>query len=592
MNQEDVLRPLTSAVKRRRFAVVDIETKDGDTQKGGFTRPFLAGYYDGQDYFETGGKGCLSAMLSFLLSESRDGWVYYAHNGGGFDWLHFLPIIAAAGYHYEIMTVSSTIQMLKVKRSKNDKSKGWTFLDSMKLIPTSLKKAAKAFGAGTQKEEIDYNTHEKDPRWSDYLKADCISLYQTLVRFHDLIEISLRGEVGITAASTAMKTYRRAYQPFPIERHSGEHDFFRESYYGGRVEIHRKSAEGLHYYDVNSCYPFVMREPMPVGEAVEWSGTPPESVKAGRVGFAEAEVWVPESIRIPVLPVRHPKTGRLLFPVGKFSGVWDAAEILAAQAQGATIKWGRSVWIEARPVLREMVDDLYKYRDKSRPGYDEGLSVTAKILSNSLYGKFAMSTEREKIVVLQPEDEIPENARPAQPMNPDCAVWYVTEECDAPYIAPQIASHVTALARLTLHKYLTIAEERGVLAYCDTDSIITTADLSDFVGPGLGRLKDEGEGVIYSGEFLQPKVYALKGDDGSLKVAMKGYRSKALKDFEEVKRGGSVTYENLEKIGALAAAGFERGPIMRTITKQIRTSDEKRTFDPCTGESRPLVFPL
>lgn len=593
----DEMLPITSAVKRSRFLTVDIETKDGDSQRGGFTRPFLAGVYDGEKFETTRGPLCLRQMLAkHLLTTKNVGAVFYAHNGGGFDWLHFLPYIEELGYHYEILTVASTIQMLTVKRHRKSKEKGWRFLDSMKLLPMKLEKVAKSFRVETLKGEIDYDTNEDDPQWLEYLERDCVALYQVLTRAHELVEIRLRGEVGITAASTAMRTFRRAHMKTAIKRHSEYHELFRECYYGGRVERFVEKAEGLAYYDINSSYPNAMLEPMPVGDLLEHYGTPSESLKQGRVGFARARVTVPRTVNIPVLPVRHPETGKLVFPTGTFEGAWTAIELLTAQAQGATIEWKDSVWIRAHPVLAPMVRELYEYRDTSRPDYDEGLATLAKLLLNSLYGKFGMATKREKIVVLREGDDVPIGGRPAAPLDPDCAVWYVEEEADAPYVAPQIAAHVTAIARLTLHKYLIHAENRGVLAYCDTDSIITTADLSEFVSSKLGALKDEGKGKRFKGTFLQPKVYMLEGNDGSVKLTMKGYKpdrdwtpQRKEEFFNSVKGGNVVSYEALEKIGALAKAGFSRGPQMRAVARSLKTEDTKREFLP-DGTSRPIFF--
>lgn len=595
-----LMLPLTSPVKRSRFIAVDIETKDGETQKGGFTRPFLVGIYDGEKFVSERGPLCiLKALGKHLLTKKNMGAVFYAHNGGGFDWLHFLPVIEELGYHYEILTVASSIQMLTVKRSSRSKEKGWRFLDSMKLLPMSLDKAAKAFQVETLKGEIDYDTNEDDPRWLEYLERDCVALYQVLTKAHDLVEIRLRGEVGITAASTAMRTFRRAHMVAPIQRHKEHHPLFRECYYGGRVERFREHAEGLHYFDINSSYPNAMLEPMPVGDLVEHYGTPTESLKAGTVGFARARVTVPESTRIPVLPVRHPVSGKLVFPTGTFEGSWTAIELLTAQAQGAIIEWKESVWIRAHPVLAPIVRELYEYRDTARPDYDEGLATLAKILLNSLYGKFGMATKREKIIVLREGDDIPIGGRPADPLDPDCGVWYVEEETDAPYVAPQIAAQVTAIARLTLHKYLTLADEKGVLAYCDTDSILTTADLSEFVSSKLGALKDEGKGKTFRGVFLQPKVYMLTCEqDDSVKLTMKGYRpsrdwsaARKAEFFSTVKAGGVVSYESLEKIGALAKAGFSRGPQMRVVARSLKTIDTKRQFY-SDGSSRPVHFSL
>ena len=317
-------------------------------------------------------------MLLFLLQPRFDGMTYYAHNGGGFDWLHFLPILEASGYSFEIMTVQSKIQLLRVKPHEKSHKKGWTFLDSYQLIPASLGKITKSFNTATKKDNYyDYNTDEEDPSWDEYLKDDCVSLFQSLEAFYELVEEQLGGEVGMTTAATAMKTFRRSYMQGPIERHSKHHEFFREAYYGGRVEIFKEEQEDLHYYDINSAYPFAMLKPMPTGRLIEWEGEPAAWLSKTRIGFARANVDVPLDTYVPVLPYRN-KEGRLIFPVGKFSGTWTAIELEAAIKQGAKVEWLESKWIDAAPCFGEYVNKLYEYRNKERKGYDEALGYVRK----------------------------------------------------------------------------------------------------------------------------------------------------------------------------------------------------------------------
>lgn len=586
-NKVDIMFPLKGLPVRRQYATVDIETKDGETQNKGFTRPFLAGYYDGKKFVCFDGSKCLEAMLGYLLRSENDGMVYYAHFGGAFDWLHFLPYIAASGYHFEIMTVCSKIQMILIKPSQESKKKGWTFLDSYQLIPSSLKKVTEAFNTDVKKQEFDLDSHEDDPRWIEYLRDDCVSLYQTLTKFHELVEGKLGGEVGITTASTAMKTYRRSYQCQPIMRHSAHHEFFRKAYYGGRVEIYMGKCDDLHYYDINSSYPNAMLQKMPVGNLSKWEGTPPDYLRNTRVGFARCTVSVPVDTYIPVLPYRA-GNGRLIFPVGEFTGVWDAVEIDRAIECGAKVEWHESYWIHANNVFTDFIEKMYRFRDKSREGYEEAIGYTAKIMMNSLYGKFATNTLRDKIVMIEPGEEPPEKSTPLHPLDDDCLLYSVEEEISAPYIIPQISAHITALGRVHLHKLATYAHQHGKLAYMDTDSIMTTSKMNSYLSSGLGGLKDEGAGVTYSGEFLQPKLYRLVGSDGSDKIVMKGYHNRSTEAFDTIKRGGTLTYDTLEKIGAMCAKKMASGPEMKTITKCMRGSDTKRIWD--GNSTRPIII--
>ncbi|GER42509.1 DNA polymerase [Striga asiatica] len=48
-----------------------------------------------------------------------------------------------------------------------------------------------------------------------------------------------------------------------------EDSFIRRAYYGGHTDVYKPYGENLYYYDVNSLYPYVMKEfPMPGGKPV------------------------------------------------------------------------------------------------------------------------------------------------------------------------------------------------------------------------------------------------------------------------------------------------------------------------------------
>lgn len=585
--KSEYLKPLTGEVIRSPFAAIDLETKSGRSQRKGFTRPFLAGYYDGNQYLETRGKNCVAEMLEIMFSPRRVGWIYYAHNGGKFDWLHFLPMIKKAGYQVEILHAGSAITMVSV-RERGSKKAQWRLLDSVKILPMKLEKAAKVMGVENKLASFDLDTHESDPRWSKYLEQDCRTLFQVVDKFHELVEIELGGEVGITAASTSMKTFRRGYLNRWIARHEDTHDLARAAYYGGRVEIYRERAKGLRYYDINSSYPRSMLEPIPCGDCYQVpKGKPPEWLRRGRVGFAEAVVHMPSTINVPPLPVRDTETGRLIFPVGILKGTWAAIELERAEEMGATVQWGKSVWYDSAPVLRPYVEALYSYRDKSRPDYSEGLSTVAKLLMNSLYGKFGTKVEKETLIWLEPGQSPQDGWRSARPGDDECTAYYVPATIEADYVIPQIAAHITALSRLALHDLLLEADRLGVLAYCDTDSVITTADLSHLCGSELGQIKDEGEGEIFRGEFILPKFYRLKGNRGTVKLGMKGYRKKDERTFLRARRGETVSSKSLEKIGSLARRNFASGPEMRTVARKIISTDQKRLHN-IDGTTAPL----
>lgn len=456
----DFLEPITGSVKRNKFATVDIESKDGDSQDAGFTCPFLIGVYDPERriYNEFRNEphlakrewskraaspgGCVDKTLSYLLSSVFRGYTFYAHNGGAFDHLFWLEWLKQHNdeYGFEVIPVQSSIQAIKVWRIPEDPDDPikdrWTFLDSLKLFPKSLAEMLKTFDL-PGKVTHDLNMHEDDPHWSVYLKQDCIGLAEGLLKIHDLVENKLEGEVGMTAPSTSMKIFRRRYLGRKgsvkriaryahwqdcenKEKCSGcAHSWVRMGYYGGRTELFRTYGEGLHYYDINSSYAASMHEDMPVGDRtvtdhLDWR------MAERNAGFVECLVEIPAECEIPPLPHRSKTTGKLTFPTGKFSGIWSTKELELLSdplVKGRILSVKKVVWFGLRPVFQEMIEALWGFRQKCltgcttkgckgcNPAFDEGLSAMAKIFINACYGKFGMKQERTSIVFSEFKDK-------------------------------------------------------------------------------------------------------------------------------------------------------------------------------------------
>jgi hypothetical protein len=470
--RREFLEPLRGEPKIRPFLTFDIESKDGDSQRPGFTRPFMLGFYDGIEYkafwndehvndlpwYERciARGGCIDKFMRYLLGETSDGRFtnrykdhdVYAHNMGSFDGL-FFPVWFQKNnswISYKIMPVQSKIQMMEVWRynparprgslrarrqadSKDRKQFGvLKILDTVRVMPMPLDKIIKMFKlreGNLGKKEIDLALPETEiEEWNEYNKIDTVKLWEARQRYGALIE-SMGGEVGITAPSTAVKLLRRRYIPdkFRIYRNihftgckdpeclGCAHEFFRTAYYGGRTEIYMFVGYGF-YYDVNSSYPSSMKQKMPIGEMEALGENEDFSrfTNGDHVGFVRCTVEIPDDVYLPPLPVPH--GGKLKFPVGRFSGTWDWVELRSLKRVGGRILHvEKSVWIRAAKFMDHFVDDLYAMRQKNSPDYDEGRSETAKIMLNSTFGKFGMEQEREEVVILKPGEDEPFGVR-------------------------------------------------------------------------------------------------------------------------------------------------------------------------------------
>lgn len=592
------LDSIKTSIKRKKFAVFDIESKEDDTQKMGTQRPFLVGFYDPnfKESKEHGGYlefrnepylnkdpewrtrhirlgGCIDKLMNVILSNIFANYIFYSHNGGNFDMLFLLAWLCEHRdqFDFEVVPIQSTIQVLRVweiPENPDDPIKNhWQFLDSMRLLPMGLKRACETFGISEDKSKIsfDLSTHEDDPKWSIYLKQDCIALVEVLNKLYDLIQNKLGGEVGVTTPSTAIKLFRRRFigndgVPKYIQRYQHwiecsdneclgcAHEWIRRGYYGGRTEIFRLRGTKLHYYDINSSYVAAMRQDMPIGDRIIEKGfldwrkhRSPENTNGKYSGFCECLVYIPESCPIPPLPHRDRKTAKLVFPVGYFYGVWSVEELNLLKdplVNGKIVSVTKTIWMKLQPMFGKMVEELWKLRDKNLEEnyfyddetgekiFNKGLSELAKLLGNSTYGKFAMNQERTSVVFAQ---EVKENqcflclarieqksgiclgcegSKPAMP-DPDSEVWYRAQKVDAPYIIPHVAAHITALARKRLWEFMKLVISLGGdLYYLDTDSIITNIFLP--TSTELGALKDEYPGEELNYLAVQPKVYMIE----------------------------------------------------------------------------------
>lgn len=484
----------------------------------------MAGFYDGKNYqaffdqststdvdwkyrsFLPG--GCVDRLMRAALSDCYRGYSFYAHNGGAFDFLHILPWLVrhkiALDLQVSLVPLGAS-GLLAIDVWKTEKKfQRWRFVDSVRLLPMSLEVACKSFGVagkltGPGSElfcrdgtPFTIDAPEDEPAWIPYNQRDCVALYEVLDRAHDLIELHFGGEIGLTAPSTAIKTLRRSYLKKPIERNIDTHEFVRRGYFGGRTEVIIEEGHHLIDVDVNSSYPFQMTLDMPAGTAQWWEGEPPKHWREDSVGFCEVVVHVPDDIDLPPLPVRAEEVdfpssgvaGKLVFPTGVLTGVWEWGELQNALDCGCEIlEWKKSVWYDAVPLLREFVQTLYKYRNQAKcftcagplakdfhcsacdkPGYDAGLDAFAKLIANSTYGKFAQNPKRYKFYWVTDPD-MPKGCSPIIEDDPDCQVWTKEEEGDAPFIMPQISARITAQARVLLHRFAMEAQRR-VLRQC------------------------------------------------------------------------------------------------------------------------------
>jgi hypothetical protein len=470
-----------------------------------------------------------------------------------------------------------------------NRQKKFEFRDSMRLMVAGLDDIAKTLLGQGKVGDINYETLHLDPRRYEYLNRDCVALYECILKFREIVCNRLGGAMGLTAAATAIETLRTGYLQRTIKAITPkQEELIRKAYYGGRTEVFHTGASfnpgyPLRCFDVNSMYVWALAQALPVDHLADTTGV----VFPNGDGFVECEVDTANVDRAartyPALPYR--KDGKLLFPLGRFRGVWATPELKLAIEHGYQITWiGKGIWFRLSTVFRSYVDTLYKLRDKSLSTYDATLSAIAKVLGNATYGKFGTNREREKIhIAPSVEDIIEKEMMPLQgPL--DLPVFVEQCQSEASYILPHLAAWVTSLARVKLLTYMYSCFPNRVF-YTDTDSIYTTSQLP--TGKALGEMKEEYSDIIKA-EFVAPKVYRLTHSDNRSTVRAKGFATfgKGFDgDFGTLTKGVSQPCSAMSKLRTVLRGDF--GLMLRR--KHLLKEGPKRKFL-ADGSSVPWVI--
>lgn len=261
---------------------------------------------------------------------------------------------------------------------------------------------------------------------------------------------------------------------------------------GARVELFSGGGSGrILYVDVNSLYPWCMTQLFPT--CVE------KLPRLEGYGIAKVDIKIPK-MRVAPLPVKE-ETGRLIFPVGRFGGVWTIHEIKNAVACGAKVL--KTHWIlgspDGKPYYRDYITTMYENRQASR---SEAERLFWKLLMNNLYGRLAIGGVISRTLNLTEE-------------NFDKGIPYgnkvlMDHQMPLPEFTNYLhAAYVLSYARLRLFSFLKLIPPDDLI-YCDTDSVFFFCkNQPPFpISADLGQMKLEKE-LDWCKPWL-PKTYASR----------------------------------------------------------------------------------
>lgn len=547
-----------------------------------------------------------NSIESFIENISKESGMYYFQNLK-FDGEFIICYLLSHGYEHvrtkeeikenTFTTLISDMGMfysIEIYFKKgNKKEVKATIYDGLKIIPMSVDKMSKAFGLPINKLDLDYNLErEKGHILTDeeeaYLKNDVKIPALALEKMFS--ENLTKMTIGSNALSyfkkkTGMRTFSRLFPK--IERDLYEE--LKKSYRGGFTylnPIYKEVENGATVnLDVNSLYPYCMRyKPLCYGDPIHYEGEyQVDNIYPLYIQkiFCSFEI---KKDKIPTIQIK--KT--MYFQDNEYleSSKGEIVPLMLTSIDlklflenynVTYIKYEEGYKFKAKNgIFDEYIDYWIGIKNEATKTGNKGLRQIAKLMLNSLYGKFASKMRvQEKIPYLE-----------------DGKVLYkLDEEKEKEGIYLPLGAFITSYAReITIRTSGAIKEYslnkygKDMYIYSDTDSIKTTLPLEELKqfceidDVKLGAWKYEGTAI--RSKFVRQKTYLeeIINDKGEkeMVITCAGMPDRCFKyvEWDTFKEGftcgGKLTFKHVRGGAKLVETNF-------TI-KTDRTKRNIKTF--------------
>lgn len=527
---------------------------------------------------------------SFMTFCKQHGGTYYFHNAG-FDCEFILWYLLTNGYTYSEKARTKTYNTLissmgkfyqmRVCFEKKGKKKAVaaTFKDSLKKLPMKVSQIAKAFALPISKLEIDYDEyrppgHELTREETEYIRNDVQIVAQALSQQFG------KGLSHLTIGSDALNGYKDMigshwndwFPKMTIEMDA----MIRKAYRGGytyanpRYQADENHEDRINGYgaafDVNSLYPDVMyHRPLPISHPIYFKGEYQRNEQYPLyIQFLTCHCKLKPN-HLPTLQIKNNPYYAETEYIRDTEGTVDLAltnvdlEILMTQYDVTVFSYNGGYMFEQATGLFNQYIDYWMHIKETTTG---GMRQLAKLMLNSLYGKFATNPD----------------VTPKLPyLKDDGSVGYMLGKKDTrdPVYTP-MGCFITAWAR-----YKTITAAQSVydrFMYCDTDSIhllgTDPAPGLDVHPTRLGAWKHESN--FSQAKYIRAKTYMERIVQVG-KMVDGEYVMVDVEPYDDVKCAGMpedlkrhVTFDNfkrgLQLFGKLKPKHVRGGVVLEPIT--------------------------
>lgn len=462
-----------------------------------------------------------------------------------------------------------TIQYIPSKFLTVSKGKEkFTVYDIQQFYGMSLKEAAQKHLGFERKQEIPRSWYRqfkeifqhkrgvKFKRSLSYALQDARLAYLLTCKLVDSFKaVGVSATKLISPASLTMAYFGPQMREEP-ELDDDTNEEWEQGFYGGRVEVGSLgTVENLSLYDLHSAYPAQIRGLTSLIGCEVQGGKRAGKIDEISYGLYHATAYVPLDWKWGPLAVRD--GAKVIYPVGAVK-TWfclPARKMLDRLGVKYVIHEAQEF---RRPSGKEPakiftgIERLYLSRK------DPVLSLAAKLMLNSLYGKLC------------------ESRRDRLPTGNDSYRSFRTFGRYTNYV---LAAHVTESVRCqvfeVLHKF------QGRAHYAATDSVMIEGELTENVGPDLGQWDLKGHYKRVT--ILGCGRYFMEKDNGESEGYLRGFAGTS-RHVEKIKacRRRYVSLPLLQNLSFIQWAN--RGAaddlnVLKDIKKDLRCDDDKRAWD-------------
>ena len=468
----------------RRFIVLDTETARDEKETDDIQRMRLAWtvfaeldtkgtpIYESWTFWKSRAK--LMQYIHEHCLEDKETWivgnnVYFDLQAADF-FLHFTRWGWKLDFYYDngltyILTAKNGASIVKIVSTTNYYSASVRDLGVMLGLP---------------KLDVDPLTGDESSV-SIYCQRDTDICYLAMLAWIRFVMDNDLGKFSLTRAAQSLNAFKHRFMARKIIVHDEEdvRKLEASGYFGGRTEaffIGRASDGPFVHLDVNSLYPFIMAHySMPIA-LVDVIENPTLNDTINVLLEYEAVASVEISTNVPIYAYRWNE--KTVFPVGVFRTTLCTESLRQAILRGHVRRVYKLAAYRHEKVFASYVEYFYTMRQEARACGDGVTQKGAKLMMNSLYGKFA---QKRPIIVSRESDtsggywrEEAYDLESKKNTITTCMLGVkITTEGEEylPDASIAIPAHVTDFGRCLLWSIIEQAGVENVL-YCDTDCVI------------------------------------------------------------------------------------------------------------------------